>query len=70
MTLIYKGDVWGFKVEHDEYDAWDVALPHSCDAWEIVDSDDYERAVETLESFIKEAQAALKALKENGSGEA
>lgn len=60
---------YGFSVEKGDSDTWHVYLPHQCDEWDIT-LKDYDNwvphadAVENLEAFIVEAQAALTALKE------
>lgn len=41
-----------------------ACLPHQCDAWEIAWSADRETAIAEMETFIREAQAALEKLKE------
>ena len=49
-------------------DKYQVSLPHQCDDWQILgDYDDYipyEKAVEQMAIFIKEATEALNALVE------
>lgn len=69
---------FGFRVEKDDRDdfgeklatpVWKVSLPHKCDRWRIDNDTMYlegsfqEEAVEELETFIKQAQEALEALK-------
>lgn len=43
-----------------------VALPHQCDAWEIVDgvaAKNIDGAISTMQIFVREAQAALDVLR-------
>lgn len=63
----------GVKVEARWYDAdgvpqlattYTVRLPHQCDAWEITEERDRDAAIEVMETFIREAQAALEKLRE------
>ena len=63
------------KIRFDDYGErladplWKVSLPHQCGRWRIDNTDIYlegstkEEAVEELESFIRQAQEALGALK-------
>lgn len=41
---------------------WSVELPHQCDSWTIAEMEPRDRAVQLLQEFIDEAQAALTAL--------
>lgn len=57
---------WNEMYNDTPYVGWVVALPHQCDAWSI--SEAYspvtqEQAIEDLEAFLAEGQAALEALK-------
>jgi len=40
-----------------------VDLPHQCDAWKVVDTADRTEAVARMETFVAEAQEALRLLK-------
>lgn len=46
--------------------SYTVRLPHQCDYWEITKSTDREQAIADMETFIAEAQAALRKLKDAG----
>jgi hypothetical protein len=46
--------------------SYQVYLPHSCGSWEITNTENKEKAIQDLEQFITEAQAALKELKDEG----
>jgi hypothetical protein len=66
---------FGFTVEYvtgdadyDEPSGWKVYLPHQCDAWRIDEDSAYDKptaqetALEALDRFINEANAARAAL--------
>lgn len=40
-----------------------VDLPHQCDAWEVVHTEDRTEAIERMETFIAEAREALQRLR-------
>lgn len=41
-----------------------VDLPHQCDAWKVVDTAGRAEAIERMETFVAEAQEALRLLRE------
>lgn len=49
--------------------AYHVALPHSCDTWDITVARSRDEAVADLTAFIEEAQAALAELQRRPVGE-
>ena len=61
-----------FAVRETHSGTWAVYLPHQCQQWDIAGEDGgeygegepHERAVELVEAFVAEAQAALAALRE------
>lgn len=77
MTIgsdVFQGEHFGLSIEHvsegqaDEWDGpgYEIYLPHQCDRWDIAyRSSPKNEAVERLEAFIKEAQSALEALKQD-----
>lgn len=54
-------EMWQEPTEH-----WTVQLPHSCDEWVIAEGA-FDTVVADLESFIAEAQQALRKLRELGT---
>jgi hypothetical protein len=41
-----------------------VDLPHQCDAWKVVDTADRAEAIERMETFVREAEQALRMLRD------
>lgn len=64
------GGEFEFEVGRDDYFGsgnsiyYTVRLPHQCDHWEITYTQDKAQAIAEMETFVREAQAALEALRE------
>ncbi|MEV0382380.1 hypothetical protein [Nonomuraea sp. NPDC050643] len=56
-TFEFEVGTWGGD------DEWYVHLPHQCDYWEIARHSTRPKAIEELEKFLVEAQAALELLR-------
>lgn len=54
---------FAFEVTRETYDdTYQVNLPHQCDNWDIARDATRDEAIEKLQAFIAEADAALSAL--------
>jgi hypothetical protein len=56
-------------VTGEPLDAYHVALPHSCDTWDVAYAHSREEAIADLEAFITEAQLALAELRTHPVGD-
>lgn len=57
------------RYPHEDYEDWRVSLPHQCSEW-VITGDSWElepithaQAVEEMEAFVAQAQAALEKLR-------